>query len=400
MADIRRTKLPVFKQTVSTSKTSTGTKKAKQTQPKTVTKTTVTKKPTVTVKKAIVPATQIKKPIEKKEQIATKLTQLAKEVKTAKTTQKATQKPASNTQKQPKTTTMKGDKITIKPRTKAERQEELKSVKRAGIEAAKELVEFGLRANEAVVNSPLRLDKLLQKAKIIQKSKQEQPSVAGMAATVIPEAIEATKPKLKTKQAEQASDIAGFVGGMFIPTPAGKGKAVEKIATKAEQTVADLLKTNPTEAIKVAREAFEAKGLKGVAPKVTAPAKERQTGRWVIKNTADKSIAKVVDTKDEAIAAVRKEANAIKAKKQAEVDANPDAVIDAVIKKYGDNPTQKQFSSVIKQMTSAKKKEIPVYIHPEYKTAETAKELTPLKNIEDAIKYKTKKQLNLHIHNY
>ena len=44
-------------------------------------------------------------------------------------------------------------------------------------------------------------------------------------------------------------------------------------------------------------------------------------------------------------------------------------------------------------MTSAKKKEIPVYIHPEYKTAETAKELTPLKNIEDAIKYKTKKQL-------
>ena len=84
MADIRRTKLPVFKQTVSTSKTSTGTKKAKQTQPKTVTKTTVTKKPTVTVKKAIVPATQIKKPIEKnQQQIATKLTQLAKEVKTA-----------------------------------------------------------------------------------------------------------------------------------------------------------------------------------------------------------------------------------------------------------------------------------------------------------------------------
>ena len=44
---------------------------------------------------------------------------------------------------------MKGDKITIKPRTKAERQEELKSVKRAGIEAAKELVEFGLKLNES-----------------------------------------------------------------------------------------------------------------------------------------------------------------------------------------------------------------------------------------------------------
>ena len=52
MADIRRTKLPVYKQTVSTSKTSTGTKKAKQTQAKTVTKTTVTKKPTTTVKKS------------------------------------------------------------------------------------------------------------------------------------------------------------------------------------------------------------------------------------------------------------------------------------------------------------------------------------------------------------
>ena len=96
MADIRRTKLPVYKQTVSTSKTSTGTKKAKQTQAKTVTKTTVTKKPTTTVKKSIVPATQIRKPIEKKEQIATKLTQLAKEVKTAKTTQKPVQKTASN----------------------------------------------------------------------------------------------------------------------------------------------------------------------------------------------------------------------------------------------------------------------------------------------------------------
>ena len=95
----------------------------------------------------------------------------------------------------------------------------------------------------------------------------------------------------------------------------------------------------------------------------------------------------------EAIAAVRKEANAIKAKKQAEVDANPDAVIDAVVKKYGNNPTQKNIDTVVKQMTSAKKKEIPVYIHPEYKTAETAKELTPLKNIEDAIQYKTKKQL-------
>ena len=44
-------------------------------------------------------------------------------------------------------------------------------------------------------------------------------------------------------------------------------------------------------------------------------------------------------------------------------------------------------------MTSAKKKEIPIYIHPEYKSAETAKELTPLKNIEDAIQFKTKKQL-------
>ena len=117
MADIRRTKLPVYKQTVSTSKTSTGTKKAKQTQPKTVTKTTVTKKPTATVKKAIVPATQIKKPIEKKEQIATELTQFAKEVKTAKTPQKTTQKPASNTQKQIKMTSMKGDKVTMKPRT-------------------------------------------------------------------------------------------------------------------------------------------------------------------------------------------------------------------------------------------------------------------------------------------
>ena len=180
---------------------------------------------------------------------------------------------------------------------------------------------------------------------------------------------------------------------MFLPIPGGKQKAVEKIATKAEKTVAELLKTNPAEAIKVAREAFEAKGLKGLTPKVTAPAKERQTGRWVIKNTADKSIAKVVDTKEEAIAAVRKEANAIKAKKQAEVDANPDAVIDAVVKKYGNNPTQKNIDTVIKQMTSAKKKEIPVYIHPEYKTAETAKELTPLKNIEDAIQFKTKKQL-------
>ena len=272
MADIRRTKLPVFKQTVSTSKTSTGTKKAKQTQPKTVTKTTVTKKPTVTTKKAIVPATQIKKPIEKKEQIATELTQLAKEVKTAKTTQKATQKPASNTQKQIKMTSMKGDKVTMKPRTKAERQEELKSVERAGIEIAKEMIEFGLRVNEAVPNSPLRLNKLLQKANLIQKSKQEQPSLA----KVVPDMIEATKPRLKTKQAEQSADIAGFVAGMFLPIPGGKQKAVAKIASKAENTVAELLKTNPTEAIKMAREAFEAKGLKGLAPKVIAPAKERQ----------------------------------------------------------------------------------------------------------------------------
>ena len=102
-----------------------------------------------------------------------------------------------------------------------------------------------MRANEAVVNSPLRLDKLLQKAEIIQKSKQEQPSVASMTAKIVPDVIEATKPRLKTKQAEQSSDIAGFVGGMFLPIPGGKQKAVEKIASKAENTVAELLKTNP-----------------------------------------------------------------------------------------------------------------------------------------------------------
>ena len=167
----------------------------------------------------------------------------------------------------------------------------------------------------------------------------------------------------------------------------------EKVTVTVIQESAEDLDINTPEGYRLVWHDEFNEGLKGLAPKVIAPAKERQTGRWVIKNSADKSINKVVNTKEEAIAAVRKEANAIKAKKQAEVDANPDAVIDAVIKKYGNNPTQKNIDTVVKQMTSAKKKEIPIYIHPEYKTAETAKELTPLKNIEDAIQYKTKKQL-------